>query len=393
MSSIPFFDPGFRSDPFSFYSAARGASAVSKVEPFGFYALTRYDDVMAALRSPHVFSSAGFESSFQPPWLGDNPLSRSLLAKDPPAHTRLRGLMSRAFVAPVLARVEPSIRSIANDLFTSAARRGATELVSEAVVPFTSAVIAGFLGFDHQHHATYKRWSDDLAGITPEPQSPEHAAAVRRTVAEMRAHLGAAIADRKRRRGGDLVSELVWADAGGAKLDDDEILSFLFLLLPAGLETTSNLVSRAALLLAERPDLHAALRGNLTLIPRFIEELLRWDPPAHAVIRRVAAETVVGDATLPEGAIAMLMLAAANRDPSHFAAPDVFDLEREHHGHVAFGFGAHACLGMGLARLEAKIALETIVTRATEIALERPVSFHHTLTVRGPAALHVRFTT
>lgn len=389
---VNLFAPDYVADPFPTYAAMRQQHPVCPVEPGGFWAVSRYADVQSVLKSAERFSSAGFRPAFEPAWLGHNPGAHTMLSMDPPEHTRNRQLIHRAFAPGVINRVEPQIRTMIASITSRIAAQGEADVVDDLATPIVAGVIGDFLAFDPALHARFKHWSDTLASVTPVPRSPEHAAQVRQTVAEMEDYFGTVIDARKQHPGDDMVSLLTMADIDGQELTRSELIAFLFLLLVAGLETTVHLISKSLLLLSSRPDLVDRLRSNPLLIAQFIEEMLRYDPPTHGLFRQATADTSIAGVTIPAGTFVMVLLAAANRDPDQFPDPDTFNLDRTVQGGLAFGHGPHFCLGAALARLEGRATLEALLARFSGFErLGGEIEWHHTLTVRGPAHLPLRF--
>lgn len=384
-----FFDPTFVADPFAVYAEMRKSSPVAIFDPLGFWTVSRHADVTMVLKTPQVFSSAGFRPAFEPPWVGVNPGARSMLVMDPPDHTKLRVLVSRAFGPSFLTRAEASIRARVEKLADEMAEQSNVEVASEIAVPITASILGDVLGLDASLHGSFKRWSDDLASITPTPQSPEHEARVKQSIAEITQYVAATIAARRAAPTNDLVSELCRAEVDGQKLNDDELVAFLFLLLVAGLETTVNLVAKSAIILAQRQDVMDKLRADQSLVPGFVEEMLRYDPPTHGLFRIAMADTEIAGMPVRAGTPLMVLLASANRDEAACSNAETFELGRATSGGVAFGHGPHFCVGAGLARLEAKLMLEAMVRRFTKLELTGPITWNHTLTVRAPAAVPI----
>ena len=389
-TTFHFFAPDYQHDPFPTYAQMR-AEGVSRIEPGGFLALSRHADVLAALRTPTVFSSSGFVQAFEPPWVGYNPGAHTMLSLDPPEHTKLRSLVSRAFVSSVLDRTRPFIQGLVDGAVDRLASRGEVEVVAEIATPVTAGTIGHFLTLDPALHARCKEWCDVVASVTPVPMGPDHEERVHRAIRELTGYLTSLVEERRRAPGDDLVSLLVRAEVDGQRLHDKDLMAFLFLLLVAGLETTVNLISKSVMVLSERDEVMDRLRGNAALIPRFVEEMLRYDPPTHSLFRFVLSDTEVAGQKVPAGSVVMLMLAAANRDAQQFENPEVFDLDRDPQGALAFGFGAHFCIGMALAKLEARLTLESLLRRFRRFERIAPaITWNHTFTVRGPKTLLVR---
>ncbi|WP_437782847.1 cytochrome P450 [Sorangium sp. So ce1097] len=382
--------PAFRANPYPHYAELRRAAPVCQVEPGGMWAVSRYEDVLFVLKSPELFSSHGFKAAWQPPWVGYNPLANSMLALDPPAHTRLRGLVHRAFGARTVARLEPRVRAVADEL--ARGLEGEVDFIDALAMPLPAFVIGEVLGLDHGLRAHFKRWADDILSVTPGPEPPAHAGRIRTTIAELTGYLKDVVAARRRAPADDTVSDLIRAELDGQALTDTEIVDFLVLLLLGGLETTTHLLGNALLFLADHPDMLRRLRGAPALVPLFLEELLRYDGPSQSVARLTTRDVSLGGATVPAGALVLALVASANRDERQFPDPDRFDLHRGSHGGLQFGHGIHFCIGAALARMEARAALEALVARFARV--ERcpgEIAYHRTLTVRGPVALPLCF--
>lgn len=383
--------PETRANPYPLYKQLRDEQPIARVEPGGMYAVSRYDDVVAVLRSPSVFSSAAFRAMWMPAWLPQNPIAGSIVTTDPPEHTRLRGLVSRPFEPRAVTRLEPRVRTFALDLVDNLCRVDEVDFVAEFAAPVPSCVIAEILGLDLALHKNFKRWGDAIANITPITPAEYHDN-VRACVTEMESYLRQVIAARRAQPQDDLVSDLLAPGENGQMLTDEEVLAMLFLVLPAGFETAMNLLAHSLRLLSLRPDILATLRGNPARIPAFIEEMLRFEPPVHTILRVALADSVVAGTTIPAGSIVALLLGSANRDERRFAEPDRFDIARDQSKHIAFGYGIHFCIGAALARLEARVALEEIVKRYDQITpVPGELAWNYAITVRGPTKLPLRF--
>ena len=353
--------PDFRANPYPFYAEMRRSEPVAEVDPGGMWAVSRYEDVERILKSPELFAQ-GFRAAWQPPWLPENPLASSILALDGAPHARLRAIVSRAFGPRVMSRLEPRVRAIAGELASGIAARGEAEVIAALAVPLPAFVIGDLLGLDPALQPSFKRWADDLVSITPVAEGPEQIARVKATLAEITGYLTEVIGARRSSPADDMVSDLIGAEAGGERLSDDELVSFLILLLLGGFDTTTYLIVNALLLLADRPDLMDRLRADPALIPGFVEEVLRHDPPVHGVPRVATAEIEVAGVTIPRGALVLALIGSANRDERRFEEPDTFSLGRGRSG-LSFGQGLHACIGAALARMEAALALEALLAR------------------------------
>ena len=390
MTPINLMSPEVLANPYPYYAELRRQSPVCQVEPHGMWAVSRYEDVLFVLKNPSLFSSSGFTVAWQPAWVGYNPMANSMITRDPPQHTRLRALLLRAFGPPTLARLEPRVRATAERL-ASGLVDGA-DFIQTLALPVPAYVISEILGLDYQLLPYFKQWSDDIVAITPTPASPETAERIRGTIAKLTAYVEKVIEERRRAPADDTVSELLRAEVEGQRLTDVEIKDFLILLLIAGLESTTNLLGNSLLFLADHPEMMARLRAEPSLIPSFIEEMLRYDGVAPGVPRIAASDVTLAGVTIPRGSMVFPLMSSANRDERRFPEPDRFDLNRGSQGGLAFGQGAHFCLGAMLARMEVRIVLETVLARFQRVErMPGNIQYQCALTTRGPVALPLRY--
>ncbi|WPB73230.1 cytochrome P450 [Archangium violaceum] len=374
--------PEVRANPYPLYAELR-RGPVCQVEPGGMWAVSRYDDVVTVLKDPRRFSSEGLGRSFRPPWLERNPTADSLVMKDPPEHTRLRALISRAFNGAALSRLEPSIRAIAEELADSAVRRQEVDFIAEFALPLPARVLNLFFGLEPAMAPRLKQWADDLVSIPASQPSPQRQEQIRHSLQEMERCFNALIEQRRARPGEELVSELLRGE-----LTHEEVLSFLFGLVPAGVETTVYLLANTMVVLSEHPRELERVRENPALIPRLIEEVLRFEPPGQSSLRLTTEDVELSGVTIPRGSIVVALVGAALRDESRFPQADRFLLDRESQGSLAFGHGPHYCLGAMLARLEARLGLEALFSRIRGFSLERKeLDWSQSIIARGPRAL------
>jgi hypothetical protein len=298
--------------------------------------------------------------------------TRSFLALDPPDHTRLRRLVSRAFTARIVARLEPRIRRLTDDLLTAAAGGSDLEVVSALAYPLPVAIISELLGVPAGDHQRFAGWSARLAHSLQPPlglameEAKARVAEAATARAEFAAYFQELIEARRKEPADDLLSELIKAEDDGQQLSEGELIATCVLLLVAGHETTVGLISNAILALLRHPDQLAALRAEPDLAAGAVEETLRYDAPVQLTSRIARGDMQIGPVNAPDGAVVLLLLAAAGRDPEAFAEPDRFDIRRRDVGHLAFAAGPHFCLGAPLARLEAAIALQAFASRVTD---------------------------
>jgi cytochrome P450 len=363
------------------------------VEPNGIWAISRYDDIVAAFKNTQVFSSEGLRMASEPPWLGrHNPLSDSMILSDPPRHGRLRGLISRAFTANMIKRVESYAREAGQQLAEELFQKEEVDFVSEFAVSLPTNVLALLIGVDPSLQTYFKRWADDLTGINAvSPDDHQRVAEVRASLEDMENYLRGLMARRRRKPEHDLVSDLVQVRVEGEALSDEEVLAFLSLLLVAGLETTVGLMTHTVMLLARHPEWMGRLRENETLTVPFIEEVLRYEPPLHSTLRLTTQETEVAGVRLPAYAPVMLLVGSGLHDETQFEEPERFNPERRVPSNLVFGHGPHFCLGAPLARMEARIALEALLAYFSGFELRTDkLQWNMSLLVRSPVALPVK---
>jgi cytochrome P450 len=380
--------PEVRANPYPLYTELR-RTGIRQVEPGGMWAISRYDDVVAVLKDPRRFSSQGLGQTFLPPWLERNPVAQSLVMKDPPEHTRLRGRVSRAFGPAALAALEPRIRAIAEQLAERLVlQEGAVDFMAEFALRLPVAVLGLLLGLEPEQYPRLKEWADDLISLPAGRHPPEEQARIRESLASLERCFEGLIESRRKALGDDLVSELIRPDADGSVLSHEELISFLFSLLPAGVETTVYLLANTMVVLSDHPGERARVLADRRLIPRVLEEVLRYEPSGHSSVRIVTEDTELSGVRLPRGAMVVVLLASALRDERQYPQADRFLLDRDRSSHLAFGHGVHYCLGAQLAKLEARLGLEALFSRVRDFT-RRPgeLQWCPSLIARGPLAL------
>lgn len=363
-------------DPFPDYARMRERGHVHQPRP-GSWVVCGHAEVEAVLRDPRTFSSQ----------LGGGQMGvgSSMIMKDPPEHTRLRNIVSKAFTPRSIAELEPRIREITVGLLDHIALDEPFDIVDRFAIPLPITVIAEMLGVDPSDRADFKRWSNAIIGTVPMPQMQLYD--------EFSGYFGRILDERRVDPRADLITRLVSLDDEDA-LTTDELLSFVMLLLVAGNETTTNLIALATLYLSRFVEQRDALVDDRRKIANAIEEVLRFDGPVHMVPPRIARRAVtLGGVDLPSGSWVMVILAAANRDPSRFDDADTFDVTRpDASAHVGFGAGIHFCLGAPLARLEGRVAFEEFLQRAPTFRLadpDGPVAFSGSSFIRTIKTLPV----
>ncbi|MFL5351998.1 cytochrome P450 [Archangium sp.] len=388
-SRVNLLAPEVRANPYPVYAQLRRHAPVSQVDPLGLWAISRHEDVLYAMKNHQLFTAEGFRQAYRPEWISDYPLADSALVMDPPRHTRLRALINRAFGTSVITRIEPVVRQLAERIAAHIPEGRPVDFVEHFATPMPMGVIGELLGLSPEVHPRLMRWAEHLAHFTGiGPHETERQAAMRATVNEVRQHFTQVLEERRRNPGDNLVTDLLRARVEGESLSDMELMGFMFLLLIGGLETTLHLMSHAAHRLHLQPELMTLLREQPALIPRFIDEVLRHEPPVHGVMRQAAEEVELRGVRVPRGARVLILLASANRDEAQFPEPDRFDLDRPGPQNLPFGHGIHFCLGSQLARMEARLSVEALLARFARLtAGDAPVQWNASLIVRGPAHL------
>jgi cytochrome P450 len=397
----PLFDPfapGFTDDPYPQYAAVRAAAPVYQ-HPFGFWLLTRYEEVSRLLRANLSVEdknmAGGPMVEMREALYGDEPARAadglSMLDRDPPDHTRLRRLVSKAFTPRSIQALRPRIIELVDGMLGEIEARRQVDLVEALAFPLPFIVIARMLGTPPADHARIRELSGTVVRSLEPVNDPEMAAAIMAADRELREIAAEMIAWKRKNPAGDLLTAMINAEDGGDTLSDSELIAQTLLLYLAGHETTVNLIAGGTLALLRHPDQLAALREDPALAENAVEELLRYDSPVQAS-RRITLEPItLGGTEIPAGAFVMASLGSANRDQD-FWGQDAGELRLRRENarqHVSFGAGVHHCLGASLARLEAAIAFERLVTRFPGLKLNGDVEWNGRINLRGPAHLPV----
>ncbi|MFI9508236.1 cytochrome P450 [Nocardia sp. NPDC052566] len=390
-------DPASRADPYPIYQRLRELGPL-RIGALPLVVLSGYRDCEAMMRHPaasvdRTLTELAVSQFPKPEWggLGRKP---SFLFLDPPDHTRLRRLVAKAFTPKVVAGLAPTITALVDELLDRTAAAKWIDIVSELAYPLPVTVICELLGVPLTDEAQLGRWSSLVTrGLDPTLQtlSAAERTEIDRAGQDLYGYFADLVEHRRAHPASDLLSQLIAAEDAGDQLTRDEVISTCALLLVAGHETTVNLIANAMLALLRNPGQFDALREDPELATGIVEETLRFDPPVQMVPRIAAADLRIGDADIHRGDVVMMFYAAAHRDPAVFTDPDRFDPTRETR-HLAFGLGAHFCLGAPLARLETRIALTRFAlrVRSPRLAIDPPVYRDH-ITLRGPAVLPVDF--
>ena len=383
---LPLRSAGAMQSPYPVYSLLRSVRPVLAlpVEGYtgpGIWMLTRYADVNTALRDArfsadrlraHIFSE---NLDRLPAFLRQQgTMRRSMLVMDPPDHTRVRRLVSKAFTPRRIAKLEGRIESIVNELLDGAEARGTMELMSDFAAPLPAIVIAELLGVPPEDQGQFREWSTALIAGLGGRSFSQAAPASEAALSHLFAYLEGVIAQRRREPRDDLISALVLAQEEDDTLSDAELLATSNLLLLAGHETTTNLIGNGVLALLRDREAFESLRESPALLPNGIEELLRYDGPVQGTVRVVLEDVELAGQEIPAGALVFVSIGAANHDPDVFEHPERLDVGRDPNPHLAFGVGTHFCLGSALARLEARVAFGGLLDRFPnmQLATETP---------------------
>jgi cytochrome P450 len=392
--------PEFVADPYPAYAELRRDRPVYFDEPTGQWVVTRHADVNALLRDRrlgrtylHVASHEEFGRPEEPEFLAPfwRLIRAGMLDVEPPDHTRLRRLVSKAFTVRRIAALRPRVQEITDGLLDAVIPAGRADLVADLALPLPVTVISELLGVPYEDREGFQEWTDIMLAQHPDRPDKE---AMDGAWRNMWAYLEDLLAAKRGRPGDDLLVALIAARDEDQSLDEDELVAMAFLLLVAGYITTVNLIGGGVAALLAHPQQLKLLRDDPGLLPGAVEELLRYDGPVNPGVIRFPTEDVeIGGVTIPRGATVLIATAVADRDPARFPDPDRLDVTRTENAHLAFGHGIHYCLGAPLARLEGEIAIGTVLRRLPNLALAVP---HEDLewqvaSLRGPKRLPVVF--
>jgi cytochrome P450 len=366
------FFPMVQADPYPMYARLREADPLHWSPLMESWVLTRHEDVVAVLRDTLRFSADrrtaqnrfAQEIARREEEFGPFGRTQTMLTSDPPQHTRLRRLVSKAFTPRMVEGLRPRIEQIVDELLGGMAGRGEMDVVRDLAYPLPVIVIAEMLGVPPQERDRFKHWSDEIVATLNGPFTSEDVLRqARKSIDELAEYMRGVIAERRVEPRDDLISRLIEAEEQGQILSEDEMLASVMLLLVAGNETTTNLIGNGALALLRHPEQLDRLRSDPELVKTAVEELLRYDSPVQATGRVAKEDLTIGELEVKAGQVVITVLGAANRDPRKFEEPDALDLGRTPNEHLSFGDGIHFCLGAPLARAEGQIAIGALVQR------------------------------
>jgi cytochrome P450 len=394
------FDPGFRADPYPAYARLRATDPVH-VSPFGFTVLTRYDDVARTLRGSEFARDieAHVEERPDDPRRArrerlrqrreDGSSAKTILNLDPPDHTRLRRLVSLAFTPSAIERLRPRVQQLVDDVLDRAAEQGSIELVEELAFPVPFQVISDLLDLPTDSRDEIRDWSQLLTAALEPTVDDATLDASEQAVIEMGAYLSDVVEHRRRNLGDDVLSALILAEEEGDRLSPAELMSFVILLYVAGHETTVNLIGNGTLALLRNPDELRRWAADPALDAGAVDELLRFDGPVQQTVRVPTIDVTYagldGTAiTVPKGTLVMTVLGSASHDPAVFDDPSALRLDRPNaNRHLGFAAGVHYCLGASLAKLEAGVAITSLIRRFPHLSLAGEPTWRDRLTIRG----------
>ncbi|MFF8906274.1 cytochrome P450 [Streptomyces olivaceoviridis] len=391
-------DPAFVADPYPAYAELRARGRVIRYEPTDQWLIPRHADVSALLRDrrlgrtyQHRFSHEEFGRTPPPPehepfhTLNDH----GMLDLEPPDHTRIRRLVSKAFTPRTVERLRPYVEGLANDLVAALVGNGGGDLLTDVAEPLPVAVIAEMLGIPEADRGQLRPWSADICGMYELNPSEETAARAVRASVEFSDCLRELIAARREEPGDDLISGLIAAHDEGDRLTEQEMISTAVLLLNAGHEATVNATVNGWWALFRNPDQLAALRADHSLIPSAIEELMRYDTPLQLFERWVLDDIEIDGTTIPRGSEIAMLFGSANHDPAVFTDPARLDLTRKDNPHISFSAGIHYCIGAPLARLELTASMTALLQQAPTLTPAKEPTRKPNFVIRGLEGLRV----
>ena len=386
-----------RRDPYPSYARVRAAGGLYR-SPLGLFVASRYEDVVALLRDPRFSSNRRRAGPFRlmrfmnrgaPDFL--NLIDRNLLNIDPPDHTRIRGLVNKAFTPRRVAALRGRVEAIVEAQLDAVAKAGEFELVRDLAHPLPVIVIAELLGVPASDRERFRHWSNGVVQILDPLTAERGLARAVEAAAALAEYFRGMLRLRRAEPQGDLLSGMLEAEQDGRVLDEGDLISLSTLLLAAGHETTTNLISNAVLALLRFPDQAERLRAEPGLMPSAVEEFLRFDSPVQLTDRVASEDMLLGGQLVPRGRQVVALLGAANHDPAQFAAPEQLDVGRADNRHLAFSLGPHFCLGAPLARLEAEVAIGALLRRFPNLRGDASaVAYRASVLLRGPVALPLR---
>lgn len=400
LSEIDLRSREFRVDPYPIYDLLRQYAPVVFRDELNMWVVSRYADVTAILRDrrfgrtiDHVLTreQRGVPPKPQHRRAFDMLSENSMFDKEPPDHTRLRGLVHKAFTPRRVENLREAVQSTADMLLDEVQSKGSMDVLADFAVPLPVTVIAELLGVPEEERGLLRNWSQTIVAMYELAPTAEQERAAIQAATEFTEYLHKLAAQRRQQPKDDLMTALVEAEEAGDRLSEDELIATCILLLNAGHEATVNVIGNGLYALFRNPDQLQLLQENPSLNTSAVEELLRYDTPVQ-LFRRFALEDVLfGDVTFRQGQEIALLFGSANRDPERFPNPDAVDISRSENPHIAFSLGVHYCLGAPLARMELQIAFATLMRRFPDLALAQEPQYRDSVVIRGLESLQVNF--
>jgi cytochrome P450 len=391
-------DPEVRANPYPLFHRLRSEDPIHWDPFIHAWVVTRYADVITVLHDFLAYKPAPPEDLKQMGLSALDPLAKvmmkQMLFMDPPAHTRLRGLAAKVFTPHRMERLRLHIRNIVSSLLDNVQPQGRMDVLADFAEPLPAIVTAELLGLPASDYRQLKMWSADFAErLGNFHQNPDGMQRVLESLQGMKEYFEAAVADIKRHPREGLIDELLEAEIDGDRLTTEEVIANSIITMVGGQETTTNLIGNGLLALLRNPDVLEELRGDLSLVPSAVEELLRYEAPSQYTTRLAPEDVAIGGKNIRKGQATIAVMAAANRDPERFPDPDHINLRRSDNRHLAFGWATHFCFGAPLARIEGQEAFDALLLRLPDLALEpKPLVWRRNLGLRGLEALPVTFT-
>ncbi len=389
--------PEGRADPYPRYATLRAVAPVHH-SAFGLWALSRYDDCQQLLRHPGVgkdFSGAASSLGLSAEQVAGQDRFRTdrsnMLTTDPPDHTRLRGLVTRAFTPRTVETLRPRIVGLVDELL-DAFGAGEVDVMDALAFPLPVTVIGEMLGVPAEDRPGLRPLVRAVTAVLELAVTPAALAEAGAADVKLQEYFAALVAQRRAQPHDDLLTSLIEAEDKGDQLSEHELISTAILLFAAGFETTTHLIGNGLMALLRHPDQLCRLRADRSLLRPAVEELLRYDSPVQIAVRTTYQDLSIGGHPIPAGSVVLALLGAANHDPARFRDPERLDVGRDEGAAMSFGGGIHFCLGAALARLEGQIVLDRLLDRFATMELVGPAPTHRdSLTLRGLVDLRVRF--
>lgn len=405
VADISFSDPAVQRCPFPAYREVRKHGPVYLDPISGFYIVTGYEEIRKAAMDTTLFSNvtgqlmvknASYQAKIDAIYRekGYMPVT-ALVAADPPVHTLHRTLVDKVFTISRVRQMETYLESVVDEMIDAIIGKSEAEFYFDLAVKIPNHVLSDQIGLPRDRYADFKRWADAIVQEMDPDNGEARQIELTHTVCELQNFLAARAEEYRHAPRDCILSDLVHADIDGRSLSMEEIIQIVEQMLPAGSDTTVGAVACAIYRIATTPGLEAVLRDDRSLIPNFVEEVLRLDAPVQGLWRRATRDTTIGDTPIPEGALIVLRYGAGNRDPQVFPQPDTFDVGRHNaRRHFAFGVGPHFCVGNQLARAEVRMTIDKLLTRMCNLRLARGedgVAWMAHFFAYGPTRLEIAF--